>query len=80
MDKNQKYFSDIAEHCAATPKHYDKAIQPIHALEAWMSSEEYKGFLVGNIIKYLARNNDKGGPDDIKKAAYYMNILVNISK
>ena len=53
--------------------HYrSKAIQPWDAMESWMSPEQFKGFLRGNAIKYLARCDDKGGIEDIKKAAHYI--------
>ncbi|HBJ76224.1 MAG TPA: hypothetical protein DDY86_12285 [Syntrophaceae bacterium] len=53
--------------------HYrSKAIQPWDAMESWMSPEQFKGFLRGNAIKYLARCDDKGGIEDIKKAEHYL--------
>lgn len=59
-----------------TPKHYDKDIQPWDALRAWLSPEEFRGFLRGNVVKYLARCRDKGGVDDLKKAAHYLEKLI----
>lgn len=53
--------------------HYrTKAIQPWDAMEAWMSEEQFRGFLRGNAIKYLARCDDKGGIEDLKKAGHYI--------
>lgn len=53
--------------------HYrSKAIQPWDAMEVWLSPEQFKGFLRGNAIKYLARCDDKGGMEDIKKAGHYI--------
>lgn len=53
--------------------HYrSKKIQPWDAMEAWMSHEQFKGFLRGNAIKYLARCDDKGGMEDVKKAGHYI--------
>ena len=60
--------------------HYRKhAIQPWHAMEAWMTPEEFRGFLRGNAIKYLARCNDKGGLEDLYKAAHYLEKLIQVS-
>jgi hypothetical protein len=57
--------------------HYkSKAIQPWDAMEAWMNQDEFRGFLRGNAIKYLAREKDKGGVTDIKKAMHYMKKLL----
>ena len=59
--------------------HYkDKAVQPWTAMEAWMSKEEFAGFLRGNAIKYLARCNDKGGIEDVKKAQHYIAKLLEV--
>lgn len=57
--------------------HYKgSAVQPWAAMEAWMSHEEFCGFLRGNAIKYLARCNKKGGVEDLKKARHYIDKLV----
>jgi|CXWL01.1.fsa_nt_gi hypothetical protein len=57
--------------------HYkDKAIQPWDAMKAWMSPEQFKGFLRGNVIRYIARCDDKGGVEDLKKCAHYLDKLI----
>ena len=53
--------------------HYvSKTIQPWAAMESWFSPEQFAGFLRGNAIKYLARCDDKGGIEDLKKAQHYL--------
>jgi hypothetical protein len=53
--------------------HYaSKAVQPWDAMEAWMSREAFIGYLWGNVIKYMARWKDKGGLQDLDKAAHYL--------
>jgi Protein of unknwon function (DUF3310) len=54
------------------------AIQPWTAMESWMSPEEFRGFLKGNAIKYLARANNKGGAVDLKKAHHYLEKLLEV--
>lgn len=57
--------------------HYkDKRIQPWDAMEAWLSPEQFTGFLRGNAIKYLARCEDKGGLADLRKAQHYLARLI----
>ncbi|MDW8337491.1 MAG: DUF3310 domain-containing protein [Tepidimonas sp.] len=57
--------------------HYvTKAIQPWDAMQSWMSHEAFVGYLQGNVIKYLARYRDKGGVEDLKKAAHYLQRLI----
>lgn len=60
--------------------HYaSKSIQPWAAMKAWMTPEQFKGFLRGNAIKYLARCDDKGGVEDLKKARHYLDKLIEFS-
>lgn len=47
-------------------------------MQAWMSAEQFKGFLRGNAIKYLARCDDKGGVEDLKKARHYLDRLIEM--
>lgn len=59
--------------------HYvDKTVQPWDAMQAWMSREEFEGFLRGNAIKYLARWRDKGGVEDLRKARHYLDKLIEL--
>lgn len=61
--------------------HYiNKKVQPWAAMEAWMSHDEFTGFLRGNVIKYMARCNDKGGIEDLKKARHYLDKLIEVSQ
>lgn len=56
--------------------HYQKVIQPWDAMRAWMTPEQFAGFLRGNIIKYVARYDGKGGAEDLKKARHYLDKLI----
>lgn len=59
--------------------HYaSKAIQPWDAMQTWMSREEFAGYLRGNVIKYMARCNDKGGIEDVQKARHYIDKLIEV--
>ena len=59
--------------------HYtSKLIQPWEAMEAWMTEDQFKGFLKGNVIKYLARCDDKGGKVDLEKARHYLDKLIEM--
>lgn len=60
--------------------HYvNMGVQPWQAMEAWMTTEAFAGFLRGNAIKYLARADKKGGVEDLKKARHYLDKLLEIS-
>lgn len=60
--------------------HYrDAGIQPWDAMEAWMTADEFRGFLRGNAIKYLARAGHKGDSlQDYRKAAHYLQKLIEV--
>jgi len=48
------------------------AMQPIQVMQAIMTPEQFRGFLLGNIIKYRIRCNHKGQHDsDIAKSLQY---------
>jgi len=64
-----------------SPAHYadtDGNIQCIEAIEASMSAAEFKGFLKGNVQKYVWRYSQKNGSEDLKKAKWYLKRLILI--
>ena len=59
--------------------HYaSKGVQPWDAMESWMSTEAFSGFLLGNCIKYLSRYRDKNGVQDLEKCKHYLTKLIEI--
>lgn len=60
------------------PKHYtDGSIECIDAIKASMSSEAFKGFLKGNVMKYMWRYEKKVNPkEDLEKARWYLDKLI----
>lgn len=61
-----------------SPQHYQSAsgIECIDAIKAQMSEEEYRGYLRGNVVKYLWRYQQKGGKQSLEKARWYLNKLI----
>jgi len=56
--------------------HYNHgAVQPIDFMESFFTPDEYRGFLKGNVIKYVARYRDKDGAKDLGKALTYLTWL-----
>lgn len=53
--------------------YYEKsAMQPLEVMQAIMTEEQFKGFLLGNCIKYRMRCEQKGQRDsDLYKARQY---------
>ena len=72
-------MSDEVNH----PGHYGGADNPyetIKVLEAWLTPEEFAGFLKGNALKYLSRHRQKGGDEDLRKAQWYQDRLVRFQQ
>lgn len=60
-----------------SPKHYASGdIECIEAIRASMSQVAYKGYLKGNIQKYVWRYEQKGKLDDLLKAEVYLGWLI----
>ena len=60
------------------PDHYNAGkLECIDAIEASMSVEAFKGYLKGNVEKYVWRMAYKGrAVEDLRKAAWYLNRLI----
>ena len=59
--------------------HYkEMAVEPWAVMEAVLTSEEFEGFLKGNLIKYSLRQGKKEGSDDGAKAKHYLAKLKEV--
>ena len=59
-----------------SPPHYNKnGIETIDAIRA-MTDDGYEYYLQGNIMKYLWRYRYKNGVEDLKKARWYLDKLI----
>ena len=60
------------------PPHYTTGgIETLDVIRAKMSSDRFQGYLMGNVLKYLLRCEYKEKRiEDIKKAQFYLNALV----
>ena len=52
--------------------------QPWDVLKHWLTPEEYRGYQKGVAIAYLAREQSKGGDQDIQKAAHHLQKLIEV--
>lgn len=59
------------------PKHYNSgSIECIEGIEGMLTPEEYRGYLRGNVVKYVWRHSYKGQPVvDLRKARWYLERL-----
>ena len=59
------------------PAHYTNgSIECIDAIEAALTPEEFRGYLKGNMLKYIWRERLKGGTESIRKTQWYAMKLV----
>ena len=69
--------SDNVVDMVNSPPHYNKnGIETIDAIRA-MTDDGYEYYLQGNIMKYLWRYRYKNGVEDLKKAQWYLNELID---
>ncbi|MCK4111554.1 DUF3310 domain-containing protein [Acinetobacter radioresistens] len=50
----------------------------IEAMQAMMTHEEFIGYLRGNIFKYQWHYKHKNGLEDLRKAQWYQNKLIEV--
>ncbi len=68
---------DVVNH----PSHYTSGgIETIDFIRAKLSADGFEGYLTGNIIKYLTRYNHKNGIEDLKKAEFYLKMLIGVKE
>lgn len=62
--------------------HYKKMghYQPWEVLKQWLSPEEFRGYMKGTAIAYLAREQEKGKDVDVGKAAHTLEALLEMIK
>ncbi len=57
------------------PEHYTSGgIETLDYIKAKVS--DYPSYTVGNILKYVSRYEHKNGIEDLKKAQFYLNDLI----
>lgn len=58
------------------PAHYTQGgVECIDAIEA-ATGDGFAGYLAGNVIKYVYRYRFKGGVEDLRKARWYLDRLI----
>jgi antitoxin component YwqK of YwqJK toxin-antitoxin module len=63
------------------PPHYGQGqIEAIEYIKDFLTKEEFIGYLRGNIAKYLHRWRYKNGLEDLRKAQWYLNALIEVEK
>ena len=59
------------------PPHYNTGdIECIQAIQASMTTRQFQGYLKGNVLKYMWRYEYKNQQEDLAKAQWYLNRLM----
>lgn len=73
----KKYGEDVKPDPVNRPAHYTSGgIECIDAMQAAFGVEAVKDFCLCNAFKYLWRHRNKNGVEDLKKACWYLNRLI----
>lgn len=60
------------------PPHYNTGdIECIQAIQASMTTRQFQGYLKGNVLKYMWRYEYKNQKEDLLKAQWYLNRLLD---
>ena len=75
MAEDERVVSERASDRQVSGTHYvTLAMQPWDYIAA-----NNLGYFEGNVVKYVSRWRDKGGVDDLRKAAHYLQKLIEIN-
>ena len=75
FDERADMVSDMVE----KPPHYNQGgIECIEAIAVALGRDGFKGYLRGNVLKYLWRFEYKNGVEDLKKARWYLDRLLAV--
>lgn len=63
-----------------SPKHYTtNKVETIDWIKSNLSLDEFKGFLLGNVLKYISRHKYKNNSiQDIEKSIWYLKAYLQL--
>lgn len=68
---------DVKDDKVNHPSHYTFGeIEVIDYIRDKMTPDEFQGYCMGNILKYISRHKHKAGIEDLKKAQVYLGWLI----
>lgn len=78
MNKSDKQADNVENDVVNHPKHYTQGkFECIEVIEEITKQcDKFEAYLIGTILKYLWRWKNKNGLEDLKKARWYLNKLI----
>lgn len=82
LENNTRETKEVKLDNVNHPTHYNKGtMECLDVIKACLSDSEFKGFLKGNVMKYMYRKGDKGDAlEDLNKACWYAKKLMEQEK
>lgn len=69
----------MTEDIVNSPDHYTSGqVECIDAIQSALTNDEYRGYLKGNILKYIWRERLKNGAQDVQKSVWYSTELIQL--
>ena len=75
VDNNLHFFDPVEK----AINYAASSVECIDAIEAQLTTEEFRGYLKGNVAKYMWRERHKGGIESLKKAKWYLSRLIGLN-
>lgn len=60
------------------PDHYKKGNRETIEIIEDITGDGFEAYLLGNIVKYISRYKHKNGKEDVMKARWYIDKLIEI--
>ena len=78
VEEWEEVFDEQISSDPVNPQHYKNGeVECIEAIKsAVVGKDGFAGYLVGNLLKYVWRYESKGGVEDLNKASWYLNKLI----
>lgn len=76
-------MSAVPSSAVESPAHYTQGKangwETIEVIRNELSPEAFRGFLLGNVFKYASRHDRKNGVEDLRKARWYLDRMIEES-
>ena len=78
----EKMFVSFEHDEVTNPKHYQgsNGLEGIEVHRNFLTKEELRGYYKGNTLKYLLRERNKNGIEDLKKARKHLDWLIELDE
>ncbi|WP_218668308.1 DUF3310 domain-containing protein [Sediminibacillus massiliensis] len=75
--EQEEKYSNYKESNVNHPTHYQGKTEVIDIIEQGVEGlQGLDAFCMGNVIKYVMRHGKKGGKEDLEKASWYLNKVI----